>query len=109
MPLPLLPGCVIRCRPVGMLAMRDEAGEDTKVLAVPLDEVFPAYRAVREVRDLPELTLERIVHFFEHYKDLEKGKWVKVQGWQDASAARREIVEAVKRFTSLPPKERPPF
>src|SRR5438132_1447145 len=109
MPLPLLPGCVIRCRPVGMLAMRDEAGEDTKVLAVPLDEVFPAYRAVREVRDLPELTLERIVHFFEHYKDPEKGKWVKVQGWQDASAARREIVEAVKRFTSLPPKERPPF
>src|SRR5205823_3997747 len=68
MPLPLLPGCVIRCRPVGMLAMRDEAGEDTKVLAVPLDEVFAAYRAVREVRDLPELTLERIVHFFEHYK-----------------------------------------
>ena len=109
MPLPLLPGCVIRCRPVGMLAMRDEAGEDTKVLAVPLDEVFPAYRAVREVRDLPELTLERIVHFFEHYKDLEKGKWVKVEGWQDADAARREIVEGAKRFKALPPKERPPF
>ena len=109
MPLPLLPGCVIRCRPVGMLAMRDEAGEDTKVVAVPLDQVFVAYRKVREVRDLPEMTLERIVHFFEHYKDLEKGKWVKVEGWQDADAARREIVEGAKRFKALPPKERPPF
>jgi len=109
MPLPLLPGCVIRCRPVGMLAMRDEAGEDTKVVAVPLDEVFAAYRSLREVRDLPELTLDRIVHFFEHYKDLEKGKWVKVEGWQDADAARREIVKGAKRFKALPPKERPPF
>ena len=109
MPLPLLPGCVIRCRPVGMLAMKDEAGEDTKVLAVPLDKVFGAYRNIREVRDLPELTLDRIVHFFEHYKDLEKGKWVKVEGWMDADAARREIVECAKRFKALPPKERPPF
>ena len=109
MPLPLLPGCVIRCRPIGMLAMCDEAGEDTKVVAVPLDQVFVAYRKVREVRDLPEMTLERIVHFFEHYKDLEKGKWVKVEGWQDADAARREIVEGAKRFKALPPKERPPF
>ena len=109
MPLPLLPGCVIRCRPLGMLAMRDEAGEDTKVLAVPLDQVFPAYRAVRGVRDLPELTLERIVHFFEHYKDLEKGKWVKVEGWKDADAAKQEILEGVKRFSALPAKERPRF
>jgi len=92
-----------------MLAMRDEAGEDTKVVAVPLDQVFAAYRNIREVRDLPELTLDRIVHFFEHYKDLEKGKWVKVEGWQDADAARREIVEGEKRFKALPPKERPPF
>jgi inorganic pyrophosphatase len=74
--------------------MRDEAGEDTKVVAVPLDQVFAAYR---------------IVHFFEHYKDLEKGKWVKVEGWQDADAARREIAEGAKRFKALPPKERPPF
>jgi inorganic pyrophosphatase len=109
MPLPLVPGCVIRCRPVGMLAMKDEAGEDTKVVAVPLDKVFAAYSNVREVRDLPELTLDRIVHFFEHYKDLEKGKWVKVEGWMDADAARREIVESAKRFKALPPKERPPF
>jgi inorganic pyrophosphatase len=109
MPLPLVPGCVIRCRPVGMLAMRDEAGEDTKVVAVPLDEVFPAYRDVHGMDDLPELTRERIVHFFEHYKDLEKGKWVKVEGWRDADAARREIVDSVKRFSALPAKERPPF
>ena len=65
--------------------------------------------ALREVRDLPEMTLERIVHFFEHYKDLEKGKWVKVEGWQGADAARREIAEGAKRFKALPPKERPPF
>jgi inorganic pyrophosphatase len=109
MPLPLVPGCVIRCRPVGMLAMRDEAGEDTKVIAVPLDEVFPAYREVRSVDELPALTRERIVHFFEHYKDLEKGKWVKVEGWRDADAARREIAESARRFSALPAKERPPF
>src|ERR687888_81088 len=109
MPLPLVPGCVIRCRPVGLLAMCDEAGEDTKVVAVPLDEVFAGYREVREARDLPQLTRERIVHFFEHYKDLEPGKWVKLEGWKDAAAARREIVDGVERFRVLPAKERPPF
>jgi inorganic pyrophosphatase len=109
MPLPLVPGCVIRCRPIGMLAMTDEAGEDTKVLAVPIDKVFPAYSAVQAVGELPELTLERIAHFFEHYKDLEKGKWVKIEGWKDAAAAKREIVEAVRRFSETPAKERPRF
>jgi inorganic pyrophosphatase len=97
MPLPLLPGCVIRCRPLGMLAMRDEAGEDTKVVAVPLDQVFAAYRNVREVRDLPELTLERIVHFFEHYKDLEKGKWVKVRRWAESGEAADLIRAGIAR------------
>jgi inorganic pyrophosphatase len=109
MPLPLVPGCVIRCRPIGMLAMTDEAGEDTKVLAVPIDKVFPAYSAVQAVGELPELTLERIAHFFEHYKDLEKGKWVKIDGWKDAVAAKREIVEAVRRFSETPARERPRF
>ena len=109
MPLPLVPGCVIRCRPIGMLAMKDEAGEDTKVIAVPIDKVFPAYRHVKAVRGLPPLTLERIQHFFEHYKDLEKGKWVKVKGWRGAAAAKKEIVEGVRRFSRLPPKDRPPF
>jgi inorganic pyrophosphatase len=100
MPLPLVPACVIRCRPVGMLAMQDEAGDDTKIIAVPVDSVFPAYRHVRELRDLPELTLERITHFFEHYKDLEKGKWVKVEAMKDSAAAKAEILAAVQRFTS---------
>lgn len=109
MPMPLVPGCVIRCRPIGMLAMQDEAGEDTKVVAVPLDKVFPAYSEIREAADLPALTRDRIVHFFEHYKDLEKGKWVKVEGWRDAGAARREILDGVARFSALPAKQRPPF
>jgi len=109
MPLPLVPGCVIRCRPVGLLAMKDDSGEDTKIVAVPLDSVFPAYRALEEVRDLPQLTLERITHFFEHYKDLEKGKWVRIEGWQDAAAARREILAGVQRFKATPAQERPRF
>jgi len=109
MPLPLVPGCVIRCRPVGMLAMTDEAGEDTKVVAVQIDKVFPAYRAVKSVKARPELMLERITHFFEHYKDLEKGKWVKVKGWKDAKAAKQEILDGVKRFRKLPAKQRPRF
>ena len=109
LPLPLVPGSVIRCRPLGMLAMTDDAGEDTKVIAVPLDKVFPAYRALREIDDLPELTRDRIMHFFQHYKDLEKGKWVKIEGWKNADAARREIVQSVERFKSLPVKDRPLF
>jgi inorganic pyrophosphatase len=109
MPLPLVPGCVIRCRPIGMLAMKDEAGEDTKVIAVPIDKVFPAYRGVKAIRQLPELTLERIAHFFEHYKDLEKGKWVKIEGWKDAKAAKKEIVDGVRRFSATPAKTRPKF
>jgi inorganic pyrophosphatase len=95
MPLPLVPGCVIRCRPIGMLAMTDEA--------------FPAYSAVKGVSALPELTLERIAHFFEHYKDLEKGKWVKIEGWKDAKAAKNEILEGVKRLKAMPAKDRPRF
>lgn len=102
LPLPLVPGSVIRCRPIGMLAMTDDAGEDTKVIAVPVDKVFPAYRAMREIDDLPELTRERILHFFQHYKDLEKGKWVKIEGWKDAAAARREILDSVERFRPPP-------
>jgi len=109
MPLPLVPGCVIRCRPIGMLAMTDEAGEDTKVIAVPVDKVFPAYSKVKGLDQLPPLTLERIAHFFEHYKDLEKGKWVKIEGWKDAKAAKQEILDGVERFKKLPAKKRPRF
>ena len=78
MPMPLIPGSVIRCRAVGMLKMVDEAGEDMKIIAVPISRVFPAYDGVQHVDDLPVLTKERIQHFFEHYKDLEKVKWVRL-------------------------------
>ncbi|HET6602631.1 MAG TPA: inorganic diphosphatase [Xanthomonadaceae bacterium] len=106
MPVPLIPGSVIRCRPVGMLKMSDEAGEDTKLVAVPVSAVFPGYRNIASVRDLPELTLDRIAHFFEHYKDLEKGKWVKLEGWGGAEEAKREIRECVQRYDSAPEKPR---
>jgi inorganic pyrophosphatase len=104
MPMPLIPGSVIRCRAVGMLKMVDEAGNDEKIIAVPVSKVFPAYDSVKHLDDLPELTKERIQHFFEHYKDLEKGKWVKLDGWAGADAARAEIVEAVARYDASPEK-----
>ena len=103
MPLPVVPGAVIRVRPVGMLKMKDEAGSDEKIVAVPVSKVFPAYDNVQDVNDLPEFTRDRIQHFFEHYKDLEKGKWVKVEGWVDAEAARAEILSAIERFKATKP------
>jgi len=97
-PLPLITGVVVRCRPVGMLKMRDEAGDDTKLLAVPIDKLTSQYRNVRSPRDLPEAQLAAIQHFFEHYKDLESGKWVKVKGWSGAAAAKKEILKGVALF-----------
>lgn len=97
-PFPLLSGSVIRCRPVGVLNMTDESGKDAKVLAVPVDKLSTIYRDVKEINDVPELTLKQIEHFFEHYKDLEPGKWVKVDGWADAAAAKDEITGSVERF-----------
>ncbi|MDO8954744.1 MAG: inorganic diphosphatase [Gammaproteobacteria bacterium] len=97
-PIPLRHGCMIRCRPIGMLKMTDEAGEDAKIIAVPHDKLTPMYRDVHEIADLPELLLKQIQHFFEHYKDLESGKWVKISGWADANAAKKEIVDSKKRF-----------
>ena len=97
-PTPLQPGSVIRCRPVGMLKMSDEAGVDAKLVAVPFGKLTPLYDHVQEVTDLPELLRGQIAHFFEQYKALEKGKWVKVDGWADAAAARAEIVASVERL-----------
>ncbi|MFZ5532675.1 MAG: inorganic diphosphatase [Pseudomonadota bacterium] len=97
-PFPLVPGCVIKCRPLGMLSMSDEAGQDQKVLAVPVDKTSGGlYSQIQSTADLPELTLRQIAHFFEHYKDLEKGKWVKVEGWQDLKAAETEILAGLER------------
>jgi len=81
-----------------MLKMRDEAGDDTKLLAVPIDKLTSQYRNVRSPRDLPEAQLAAIQHFFEHYKDLESGKWVKVKGWSGVAAAKKEILKGVALF-----------
>lgn len=97
-PFPILSGSVIKCRPVGVLQMTDESGIDAKVLAVPVDKLSTIYRDVKEATDLPELLLKQIEHFFEHYKDLEAGKWVKVDGWADAAAAKKEITDSVARY-----------
>jgi inorganic pyrophosphatase len=103
-PLPLIAGSVIRCRPIGVLNMTDESGEDTKIVAVPIEKVFAGYAHIRNIDDMPVHWRERIAHFFEHYKDLDKGKWVKVSGWGDAQAARAEISESVERYRSAPEK-----
>ena len=94
----LPPGVVVRCRPVGMLAMTDEAGEDAKVLAVPVDKLSRMYRDVQTHTDLRPLLLDQITHFFEHYKDLEPGKFVKVDGWRGPEEAKKEIMDGVARY-----------
>jgi len=97
-PFALITGVVLRCRPVGMLRMEDEAGEDTKLLAVPINRLTSQYRGIRSPRDVPEARLAAIQHFFEHYKDLEPGKWVKVKGWVGPAAAKKEILDGIERF-----------
>ena len=94
-PFPLAPGVVIRCRPVGVLKMEDDGGLDAKVVAVPVSKLTPLYDKVQTTDDLPELLMKQTVHFFEHYKDLEPGKWVKVQGWGTVEEARQEIVNGL--------------
>jgi inorganic pyrophosphatase len=93
----LVPGCVINVRPIGVLIMEDQAGQDEKVIAVPSPHLTRRYEDVHEYSDLPEITLRQIEHFFEHYKDLEPGKWVKLGGWHDAGTAKKMIVEAIAR------------
>ena len=97
-PYPVVPGSVIRCRPVGVLNMTDEAGKDAKLVAVPHTKLTKLYDDVKEIDDLPSLLLAQIKHFFENYKDLEEGKWVKVDGWADAAAAKEEILKSVAAF-----------
>ena len=94
----VISGTVIRCRPVGVLKMVDEAGEDYKLIAVPVDKLTPIYHNVKEASDLNPLLVKQIEHFFEHYKDLEEGKWVKVEGWGSAADAKEEIVKSIAAF-----------
>ena len=103
----LPPGVVVRCRPIGMLKMTDEAGEDAKLLAVPVDKLTPIYRSVQTHADMPMLMLDQIAHFFEHYKDLEPGKYVKIIGWRGPEEAKTEIIEGVQRFNDA--KEKPAY
>ncbi len=94
---PIFPGAVINVRPVGVLKMNDDGGGDEKIIAVPSPKLTQRYLNVHNYTDLPQITLEQIQHFFEHYKDLEPGKWVKIIGWGDATEARRFITEAIER------------
>ena len=106
-PVPLIPGVVVRCRPLGMLKMTDEAGPDAKVLAVPVDKVCGLYTHLQSYADISPWRLNIISHFFEHYKDLDKGKWVKIDGWQGLEEARQEIISGVERYNSS--EDKPAF
>ena len=99
-PYPVMPGAVIRSRPIGVLNMSDESGVDAKLLAVPHTKLSKLYDHVNEISDLPELLIKQIQHYFENYKALEPGKWVKVEEWDDAAAARKEILASRERFLS---------
>ncbi len=94
---PLVPGCVINVRPIGVLVMEDDGGQDEKVIAVPSHKVSARFDSVNEYSDLPQITLQQIEHFFEHYKDLEPGKWVKIGGWRDKAEAQKMIMDAIAR------------
>ena len=106
-PIPLISGSVIRCRPVALLCMTDESGDDAKVLAVPVTKLTKRWAKVKGPEDLDGEFLERIAHFFEHYKDLEEGKWVRVGGWKDAQAAKEEILSSMSMYDNA--AEKPKF
>lgn len=106
-PCPLIPGSVIKCRPIGVLKMTDESGDDAKILALPIDKLFKGYRNIESFRDMPQHLLDQIAHFFEHYKDLDEGKWVRVVGWAGREEACQEIMDSVRMFEDAP--EKPAF
>jgi len=99
-PVPLIPGVVVPCRAIGILKMQDEAGEDGKVLAVPTDKILSIYTQWQKPEDLNPMRLKTISHFFEHYKDLEPGKWVKVLGWEGPESAKKEIMDGIASYNS---------
>lgn len=98
MPMALQAGCVVKCRPVGVLKMSDESGEDAKLLAVPVSKTTTLYDNIKSYKDLPEIQIKQIAHFFERYKDLEAGKWVKVEGWGDVDDAKQEILDSIENY-----------
>ena len=100
LPMPLQAGSVIKCRPIGVLQMTDDGGEDAKILAVPVSKVSTLYDKVQSYTDLPEIQIKQIVHFFERYKDLEPGKWVKLDGWGNAEEAKKILVESIERYAA---------
>jgi inorganic pyrophosphatase len=102
---PIVPGAVINARPIGVLLMEDESGQDEKIIAVPSSKIDISFDKIKSVEELDQIFLQRIKHFFEHYKDLEPGKWVKVQGWDNAAKARELIIEAIKREDCKKPKD----
>jgi inorganic pyrophosphatase len=94
---PLMPGCVIAARPIGVLLMEDEGGQDEKILAVPHSRLHPFFNEVQSYKDLPPILIQQIAHFFEHYKDLESNKWVKVLGWKDADEAAKLVSDSIEK------------
>lgn len=103
-PYPLITSSVIKCRPIGVLKMTDESGDDAKILALPLDHLFKGYAAIRSYQDMPAHLLDQIAHFFEHYKDLDEGRWVRIAGWGGTEEARQEILASVRMFDEAPEK-----
>jgi len=97
-PFALMPGVVVPCRAIGILNMTDEAGQDGKVLAVPTTKILPIYSGLASYEDVHPMILKSIEHFFEHYKDLEQGKWVKVEGWDGVAAAHKEIIDGMANY-----------
>ena len=105
-PYGLITGVVVRCRPIGVLKMDDQAGGDSKLLSVPVDDLKNLNRRVKGLRDVPKTMTRQIAHFFEHYKDLEKGEWVKVIGWAGPEDAKREILDSAARYRKEKKKKR---
>jgi len=101
---PIVPGAVINVRPIGVFQMQDDGGMDEKIIAVPTHKLTKRYDSVISYKNLPQITVEQIQHFFEHYKDLEPGKWVKAIGWGDVDVAKRLIVEAIERHAKQGPQ-----
>jgi inorganic pyrophosphatase len=103
-PVPLVSGSVIKCRPVGVLTMTDESGDDAKVLAIPVSKLCQSYARVESYTDMPQMLLDQIAHFFEHYKDLDEGKWVRVGGWAGVEEAEQEIRDSLQMYQEAPVK-----